>query len=109
MVKFEGGLVMPKKFVEETPYGSIADQVYNFCLRDDDIWIVTFPKAGTTWTQETVLMLLTNVDKEEGKKSLLLRSPFLEMGCHSVTAKMKNDPTIPENILNALVTLGISM
>ena len=63
------------------PFERIAQQVYNFQLRDDDIWILSYPKCGTTWTQEMVWQIVNNVDKEAGKQPLYLRSPFFELGC----------------------------
>ena len=45
--------------VVSEPYGvyagpsmqSVAKEIYNMEVRSDDIWIVTFPKCGTTLTQ----------------------------------------------------------
>lgn len=47
-------------------------------LRDDDIWIVSYPKSGTTWAIETVWMVLNDVDIELGNSPQMSRCPFLE-------------------------------
>ena len=46
--------------------------------RNTDIWVVTYPKCGTTWTQEMVWQIANNVDLEGGKKMLDERFPYLE-------------------------------
>ena len=50
-----------------------------FKVRDDDIWILTYPKCGTTWSQEMVWIMANNMDFE-GAKSIetTVRVPFLE-------------------------------
>ena len=49
-------------------------------VRDDDIWISSLPKCGTTWTQEMVWNIWNNLNLDFAKKvSLDKRIPFLEM------------------------------
>ena len=43
---------MPERFLD------IAEEIYNFEVRPTDIWIVTFPKSGTTVIQVRILTLL---------------------------------------------------
>ncbi|KAF3704448.1 Sulfotransferase 1C1 [Channa argus] len=56
------------------------DSIWAFCPDPSDILIATYPKAGTTWTQEIVDLLLHNGDAEACKRAPTpVRSPFLEI------------------------------
>ena len=57
LVRYENGFVMPRYFAE-----NLEKKIYNFELRDDDIWIVSYPKSGTTWTIENVWAMLNIED-----------------------------------------------
>ena len=93
LVRYDNGLLMPRAYI------TIAEKLYNFSLRDDDIWIVTFPKSGTTWTVEMIWMLVNDVDKVKSKKPQMLRSPFLEVGC------LMGGPWPPEGMAGDMVEM----
>ncbi|KAI5102937.1 sulfotransferase 1C1, partial [Silurus meridionalis] len=54
--------------------------VWDFCPDPSDLLISTYPKAGTTWTQEIVDLLLNNGDAEICRRAPTSeRIPFLEI------------------------------
>lgn len=56
------------------------EKVWAFNPHPSDLLIATYPKAGTTWTQEIVDLLLNNGDAEACKRAPTpVRSPFLEI------------------------------
>uniref|UniRef100_A0A8C6LH89 Sulfotransferase n=1 Tax=Nothobranchius furzeri TaxID=105023 RepID=A0A8C6LH89_NOTFU len=56
------------------------DSIWAFRPDPSDLLIATYPKAGTTWTQEIVDLLLHNGDADACKRAPTpVRSPFLEI------------------------------
>ena len=56
LVQYDTGLEMPRVFAE-----TMADKVYSFEVREDDIWVVSFPKTGTTLMLEMLWMIINNM------------------------------------------------
>jgi hypothetical protein len=44
------GIYMPDKMARD------CELIYNFKLRPDDVWIVTYPKCGTTWAAVSTIL-----------------------------------------------------
>ncbi|XP_046365306.2 sulfotransferase 1C4-like [Haliotis rufescens] len=57
----------------------ILDAVKDFEVRDDDVFIITYPKAGTTWMQEVLWLVMSDGNFDSAyQKPVYFRSPFLE-------------------------------
>ncbi|KAI9563009.1 hypothetical protein GHT06_010465 [Daphnia sinensis] len=79
---YDEGLVRsePGGFVATPTYARNAEKIFRMQVRSDDVWLLTFPKCGTTWTCELLWLLQNNCDFEAASKAgLTLRTPFLEM------------------------------
>lgn len=71
--------VGPKKYLFPATFRKHAEHFYNFQARPNDVWIATFPRSGTTWTQELVWMIANNLNYDGAQSELLTkRSPFFE-------------------------------
>ena len=53
--------------------------VTNMKIREDDVWIVTYPKCGTTWTQEIAWNIVNGLQVEKIADALYGRSPFIDI------------------------------
>ncbi len=76
MARFENypkvnGLPVPK-FITQ----SQVDLIGGMEAFTDDIWIVTYPKSGTTWMQQIVKLILNNGENDE--RTLSQAVPWLE-------------------------------
>lgn len=57
----------------------IFKETLNYELRQDDVFVVTFMKSGTTWMQECAWLLLNDLNFTKSKESsIAMRSPLLE-------------------------------
>ncbi|XP_038066235.1 sulfotransferase 1C2-like [Patiria miniata] len=72
----------------------IMDELRSFEVRADDCWIVTYPKAGTTWLQEIMSAVMHDGNLEEVNKShFMLRVPYFEQTFPEEVRRLKNLPS----------------
>ncbi|XP_070538202.1 sulfotransferase 1 family member D1-like [Ptychodera flava] len=98
----EPDLIMPA-IMDET---QLRTTLKDFEVRDDDVFLVTYPKAGTNWTCE-ILDAILNIDNLEVLKtrSLAEKVPLLEFGPSRhpdlLEDGIQDVPSIVETVLNS--------
>ncbi|KAL4714551.1 hypothetical protein ACJJTC_006597 [Scirpophaga incertulas] len=71
--------VGPKGYFFPNKYKQEAANIYNMPVRASDIFVVTYPRSGTTWTQELVWMVANDLDYAKSNEiPLTERYPFVE-------------------------------
>ncbi|XP_063704166.1 sulfotransferase 1E1-like [Culicoides brevitarsis] len=66
-------VVLPEKFQY------FINEIQNLEIYEDDVWVFSFPRSGSNWTQEAVWQICKGVDTEnEGKETLRTRFPCIE-------------------------------
>lgn len=71
------GSVLPKRF------RNISEQVKNLKVYDDDVFLCSFPRTGSTWMQEILWLLGNDLDFEKARSiPQLIRNPNLEISCY---------------------------
>ncbi|XP_058831220.1 luciferin sulfotransferase-like [Topomyia yanbarensis] len=61
-------------------FKALADRIKNMDVRLDDVWLITYPKSGTTWCQEMIWLICNNLDYEKANNVQLTdRFPFMEI------------------------------
>ena len=66
-----GGTLLP------VAYTKYQQQIFDFQLRDNDVFVLTFPKAGTSWMSELIWCLVNDFDTNT-KIDIVDRVNFLE-------------------------------
>ncbi|PSN58317.1 hypothetical protein C0J52_00106 [Blattella germanica] len=71
--------VNPGKVLLPPIYEEFGDTIRNMDVRSDDIWLVSYPRTGSTWAQEMVWCIGNDLDFEKAKILQPLRTPLLEL------------------------------
>ena len=71
-------LVYRDGLVRLEPTVNLLPDISKMKARKKDIWVLSFPKSGTTWTQEMIWQIANKVDLVNGELDLQQRFPFLE-------------------------------
>ncbi|XP_075969854.1 sulfotransferase 1C4-like [Anticarsia gemmatalis] len=78
--RFDFVSVGPKKYKQLRRYCEEAANIYNMPVRNSDVFVVTYQRAGTTWTQELVWLLANDLDYATAKAKVLTeRFPYTEL------------------------------
>uniref|UniRef100_A0A224XU45 Putative sulfotransferase n=1 Tax=Panstrongylus lignarius TaxID=156445 RepID=A0A224XU45_9HEMI len=105
--------VGPKKWTLPAKYAKHAEKYYTFDLQPDDLWIMTYPRSGTTWMQELLWQVNNKLDFGiSSKVPLFERFPFFEFNMmfsekylEEVAELNDNDPQVLKELKN-LTTPG---
>ena len=62
-----------------TGYLQYEKEIRELEVRSDDVWVSSFPKCGTTWTQEMVWNILNNIDLDTAKSVKLTKELSMRM------------------------------
>ncbi|XP_069997628.1 sulfotransferase 1A3 [Penaeus vannamei] len=78
---FSNGLVdVGGRHAMPAHYGLFANKYFNYKFQADDVLVMTFPRSGTTWTQEIVWTMRNQLDLDTAAEVPLdTRVPFLEL------------------------------
>lgn len=64
---------------EISRFSRYEEELLDMEVKPDDIWVASYPKSGTTWSQEMVWLICNDLDFDRAKsESLRTRFPFLE-------------------------------
>lgn len=55
-----------------------GNRILDFEVRPDDVWVISYPKAGTTWAQEMIWMLCNDLDYSSATRNITDRFYFFE-------------------------------
>jgi hypothetical protein len=90
----KGGQIKFPIFISQTDMDLIEKE---FVAKDGDVFVVTYPRSGTTWTEQMVHLLVNN--GEQGEQRLTDAVPWLETLPHRSNGMIEFLKTMPQRRL----------
>ncbi|XP_022167669.1 sulfotransferase 1 family member D1-like [Myzus persicae] len=78
VTSFRNGYIKANDVVLPVYFKKFGQRIQDMDIRDDDIWVCSYPKTGTTWCQEMTWCIANDLDFEGAKQFLPERFPFLD-------------------------------
>lgn len=73
----------PGKCLMPPYFADIAQQILDARVKDDDVWLVSFPRTGSTWCQEMIWLIGNDLDFDEANKTIQqMRAPMIELSTY---------------------------
>lgn len=89
------GILFPVTFTQQR-----IDEILEATVRQDDIFVASYPKSGTTWAQELVWEILHN--GKQDKRTLEDRFPWYEAGPWPEGSKTFIDNSLAQAAMDAM-------
>lgn len=70
--------VNPGNVLMTPKYEDLGERILDMKIRPDDVWMVSYPRTGSTWAQEMVWCIGNDLDFEKAKILAQLRTPIVE-------------------------------
>ncbi|KAE8602621.1 hypothetical protein XENTR_v10014056 [Xenopus tropicalis] len=86
-----GGIYFPSTHTSP----QIIDSVQDFEIRDSDVFLITYPKSGTVWTQQ-ILSLIVNEGHRNGTEEIqnMSRVPWIEYNLSKMDYDSRPSPRL---------------
>nr|BAH71474.1 ACYPI010038 [Acyrthosiphon pisum] len=78
VTSFRNGYIKANDVVLPVYFKKFGQRIQDMDIRDNDIWVCSYPKTGTTWCQEMTWCIANDLDFEGAKQFLPERFPFLD-------------------------------
>jgi len=73
----------PGKFIMPEQFSNFAQQILDCEVREDDVWLMGYPRSGTHWIQEMTWLIGNECNFEKARNTLMqLRAPMIEQSTY---------------------------